>query len=343
MEELFGVTAPGGGFLGDANSPTTKDLSDLFLPQPPAESLIGQTGAQWWLSATNNGSNGFLPPSGAVNFGSAAANTAAAQWVDVQVGDFDGNSSGELAGRVAQTGQWWVAVPNGAGGFTTTVWANWAPLSWQHVLAGDFNGDGKTDLAAMEPDNGTWWVAVSTGTGFTTSAWANWAPLNWLHVVAGDFNGDGKTDIAAMEPDNGEWWVAAANPTGNGFATSAWGGWTPDHAGSLPRCKAWRSTGGQNEPQLFLRRTYIDSESPFTLLVPPGDLDQPAAHPAGAHLLEWSAPFGPLTLTARQLIVLYGPRAFVVSATAPTATFNAHRRDFQAILDAFQLPNPQGR
>jgi hypothetical protein len=29
-EELFGVYAPGGVFLGDANSPDTNDLSDLF-------------------------------------------------------------------------------------------------------------------------------------------------------------------------------------------------------------------------------------------------------------------------------------------------------------------------
>jgi hypothetical protein len=32
LEELFGVFAPGGGFLGDANTPGTNDLSDLFLP-----------------------------------------------------------------------------------------------------------------------------------------------------------------------------------------------------------------------------------------------------------------------------------------------------------------------
>jgi hypothetical protein len=30
MEELFGAYAPGGGFLGDANTPGTNDLSDLF-------------------------------------------------------------------------------------------------------------------------------------------------------------------------------------------------------------------------------------------------------------------------------------------------------------------------
>jgi hypothetical protein len=32
MEELFGVYAPGGGFLGDANKPGTNDLSALFKP-----------------------------------------------------------------------------------------------------------------------------------------------------------------------------------------------------------------------------------------------------------------------------------------------------------------------
>jgi len=32
LEELFGVFAPGGGFLGDANTPGTNDLSDLFRP-----------------------------------------------------------------------------------------------------------------------------------------------------------------------------------------------------------------------------------------------------------------------------------------------------------------------
>jgi hypothetical protein len=32
MQEIFGVQAPNGGFLGDANTPGTNDLSDLFKP-----------------------------------------------------------------------------------------------------------------------------------------------------------------------------------------------------------------------------------------------------------------------------------------------------------------------
>src|SRR5262249_50373408 len=31
MQELFGVSAPGGGFLGDANTPGTNDLRDMFV------------------------------------------------------------------------------------------------------------------------------------------------------------------------------------------------------------------------------------------------------------------------------------------------------------------------
>jgi phosphatidylinositol-3-phosphatase len=50
MQELFGVSAPGGGFLGDANTPGTNDLSDLFqagalgpasVPEPSSVLLMG--------------------------------------------------------------------------------------------------------------------------------------------------------------------------------------------------------------------------------------------------------------------------------------------------------------
>ena len=36
LQETYGVSAPGGGFLGDANTPGTNDLSDMFLPSPGA-------------------------------------------------------------------------------------------------------------------------------------------------------------------------------------------------------------------------------------------------------------------------------------------------------------------
>jgi hypothetical protein len=51
MEELFGVFAPGGGFLGDANTPGTNDLSDFFSPpvalqKPPAFAGLHDAGIQ---------------------------------------------------------------------------------------------------------------------------------------------------------------------------------------------------------------------------------------------------------------------------------------------------------
>jgi phosphatidylinositol-3-phosphatase len=43
MQELFGVSAPGGGFLGDASTPGTNDLSDLFVAGLFTPSTLGGT------------------------------------------------------------------------------------------------------------------------------------------------------------------------------------------------------------------------------------------------------------------------------------------------------------
>jgi hypothetical protein len=43
MQELFGVTTPGGGFLGDASTPGTNDLGDMFVPGVFTPSRVGGT------------------------------------------------------------------------------------------------------------------------------------------------------------------------------------------------------------------------------------------------------------------------------------------------------------
>jgi hypothetical protein len=43
VQELFGVSAPGGGFLGDANTAGTNDLSDMFVPGVFTPSTLGGT------------------------------------------------------------------------------------------------------------------------------------------------------------------------------------------------------------------------------------------------------------------------------------------------------------
>jgi hypothetical protein len=70
-------------------------------------------------------------------------------------------------------------------------------------------------------------------------------------------------------------------------------------------------------------------------------VDAPAAHSPGGHLFEWSAPFGAGMLHGRQLIVITQDKAFVVTATAPAATFDAYRAEFDSILDSFQLLKPE--
>src|SRR5262249_15453287 len=43
LQELFGVAAPGGGFLGDATTAGTNDLSDMFVPGVFTPSALGGT------------------------------------------------------------------------------------------------------------------------------------------------------------------------------------------------------------------------------------------------------------------------------------------------------------
>jgi hypothetical protein len=45
-------------------------------------------------------------------------------WVDVQVGDFNGDGKSDITGLVAGSGQWWTSVSNGSA-FTTSLWATW--------------------------------------------------------------------------------------------------------------------------------------------------------------------------------------------------------------------------
>ncbi len=70
MEELFGVYGPGGEFLGDANTPDTNDLSDLFLPLPGA-TVQGNT---LYLVGGNTNDQLNITPIGASQTGSTGIN-----------------------------------------------------------------------------------------------------------------------------------------------------------------------------------------------------------------------------------------------------------------------------
>jgi hypothetical protein len=66
LEELFGVSAPGGGFLGDANTPGTNDIFDFFLP-PAGATVQGNT---LYLVGGNTNDQLNITPSGSSPDGS---------------------------------------------------------------------------------------------------------------------------------------------------------------------------------------------------------------------------------------------------------------------------------
>jgi len=159
--------------------------------------------------------------------------STAVTWVDVHTGDFTGtgdfpgNGLQSIVGRVKETGQWWTSVPNGSGGFTSSLWDTWNPgVTWVDVKVGDFNGDGKIDIVGRALETGQWWVAQSTGSSFTNGLWASWNPnVTWVGVQVGDFNGDGKADITGRWLQGGSWWTGISN--GSVFSTAQWAQWNP--------------------------------------------------------------------------------------------------------------------
>jgi hypothetical protein len=125
-------------------------------------------------------------------------------WVDVRVGDFNGDGRSDIIGRAQETGQWWVGLsqadacsyhppfclhPSIYPLFNTTLWTTWSTgVTWADVQVGDFNGDGVSDITGRALETGDWWTGLSSGSGFDTSKWATWSTgVTWTAVRAGDF------------------------------------------------------------------------------------------------------------------------------------------------------------
>ena len=178
---------------------------------------------EWWVALTNGAGNG----STNVYWGRFAP---AVQWLDVRVGDFNGDGRDDIAGRAANSGEWWVALSQPGGGSTNQYWGRWSPgATWTDVQVGDFSGDGRADLAGRVAASGEWWVAVSqAGGGSNNHFWGRFSTAaNWVDFRAGDFNGDGRLDIAGRVLASGEWWVAKTNNTGTGALVQYWAKWSP--------------------------------------------------------------------------------------------------------------------
>src|SRR6266851_9883875 len=81
--------------------------------------IIGRdlNSGNWWVGISN-GSNGF-------NTTLWANWNPNVTWVDVHVGDFNGDRKADIVGRVLQSGQWWVGISNGSTAFATNLWTAW--------------------------------------------------------------------------------------------------------------------------------------------------------------------------------------------------------------------------
>jgi hypothetical protein len=178
--------------VGDFNGDGFADIAGRAL----------ETG-QWWIGFANafNGEPGPVPPPPPTAFSTAFWNSwsTAVTWVDVKVGDFNGDGSTDIIGRALQTGQWWVNLSpfhpciGGCMSFTSpppaVLFAAWSTaVTWVDVQVGDFNGDGKSDITGRTLQSGQWWTGISNGSAFTTSLWSTWSTaVNWVGVRAGDF------------------------------------------------------------------------------------------------------------------------------------------------------------
>ena len=176
------------------------------------------TGA-WWVSLSTGTS--FATPSLWTTWNTAFT------WVDVRVGDFNGDGKMDIAGRDLASGNWWVAQSTGSS-FANRLWDTWSPLvTWVDVQVGDFSGDGKADLVGRVKSADTWWVGLSTGSKFNTTMWATWnTAFTWVDVQVGDFNGDGKADLTGRALETGQWWTAISDGSSS-FTTTLWLTWNP--------------------------------------------------------------------------------------------------------------------
>jgi hypothetical protein len=214
-----------GNFAGDVNASTGRPVSDIT-------GRVLQSG-DWWTGISNG--SGFTTSWWGHWY-------TGLTWVDVNVGDFNGDGQADIVGRALQTGQWWVGQSTGSG-FTNNFWATWYPgVTWVNVHVGDFNNDGRADITGMVQGSGQWWTALSTGSGSTTSLWASWAAnVHWVDVQVGNFNGEG---LSAMDAQTGQWWTSfpvissgiTSSSSTTGIIPTA--GLTPPtsttHTGSIP-------------------------------------------------------------------------------------------------------------
>jgi len=115
----------------------------------------------------------------------------------VAVGDFNGDSSPDLAVANEKGNNVTVLMGNGKGGFNAGDVIPTSSNQADCIAVGDFNGDRKVDLAVANFMGSAVSVLLGNGKGGFAAVGGPYATRGWwfTSVAVGDFNGDGKLDI----------------------------------------------------------------------------------------------------------------------------------------------------
>ncbi|GLY91910.1 DUF2961 domain-containing protein [Actinoallomurus iriomotensis] len=142
-----------------------------------------------------------------------------------ETGDFNGDGKDDIVTFTRGTnGQVWVALSNGSGFGTATVWHDHFAINDEIPAVGDVNGDGKDDIITFtRGDAADVYVSFSDGTKFVQDAWKwhdHFAVGDEIPAV-GDVDGDGRADIITFtRGTNADVYVSLSD--GTRFVQDAW-------------------------------------------------------------------------------------------------------------------------
>ncbi len=198
---------------------TYADISVGDFNNDGKDDIVGRaSNGVWWLLADT---------------GSGYANTNIGRWrpdvawVDVVVGNFDGDPQGQsdVAGRTPD-GMWWMLHDNGSG-FVNQKLARWSSgVTWSDIVVGNFDGaaDGRDEIVGRN-SKGAWWMLTYD------SAWKNqrlggWSTKQqWADVLAGRFDDSGRDTIAGRTAADA-WWLLTYDASQSAFTNVRMGAWS---------------------------------------------------------------------------------------------------------------------